>query len=97
MVDSSFVLWLSLYIGSIFLCNYGVKNKNIALLLTSTILFSVSSFYSFSFTVIIGESGTWVMIGVSIMGLAISLIYTLRGLVTLLKESSSEPKEVVKL
>jgi len=97
MVDSSFLLWLSLYITSILLLVEGNNKKKVVYLIGATILFSVISMYSFSFTTIIGDSGTWVMIGVSMMGLIASLINSLKVVVNILKESTEEIKEVSEL
>ena len=97
MVESSFLLWLSLYVGSTALLYYGVDKKKVVLLIGSTILYMVVAMYSFSFTAIIGDAGTWVMIGISIMGFVAGLAYTLSGLVDMLRESNKEPKEDLKL
>ena len=93
MVESSFILWLSLYIGTTILLYYGADKKKVVHLILSTILYMVTAIYSFSFTAIIGDAGTWIMIGLGMMGFVVGLAYTLSGLVDMLKESNKEPKE----
>ena len=92
-MNPSFVLWIILLLGSASLLFYGSHTKKIIVLFGSTILFMVVALYSFSFTTIIGETGTWIMIGVSIIGFSVGLIYLLSGLVNILKNNNEEPKE----
>jgi len=90
MVESSFVLWLVLVLGGGFLLYEGMDKKRIVFLILATILYSVSAFYSFSFVDIVGDAGVWVMIGLSLIGLVIGLVYTLYASVKLTKQKTLE-------
>jgi len=90
MVESSFVLWLVLVLGGGFLLFRGMDKKRVVYLIISTILYSVSAFYSFSFVDVVGNAGVWVMIGLSLIGLVVSLVYTLYATVNLAKQKTLE-------
>lgn len=90
IMNPSFVLWLVLLFAGTFLILLGISRKKVSFLIISTILYMVSAFYSFNFTDIIGDAGVWVMIGLSMIGLVVSFIYTLYATVSITKQKSLE-------
>lgn len=90
MVESSFLLWAILIIGGGFLLFQGMDKRRITFLIISTILYSVSAFYSFSFVDIVGDAGVWVMVGLSLIGLVVSFVYSLYATVKYTKQKAVE-------
>ena len=93
IMNPSFVLWLVLLCAGTFTIFLGISRRRISFLIISTILYMVSAFYSFNFTDIIGEAGVWVMIGLSLIGLVVSFVYTLYATVNITKKEGQNIEE----